>query len=337
MPGVKPVEAKAPYGAHLAVLVAGVTAAVVLSVFASHAQGQPAGTTWERPEGPSRAEEGALFAPEPQVLAQAAARQDGGVVARPRGGGPLGGDAPSVAKTAEGEDLTRQEAPTPPAAPGGGEAGPYQAGEADRPAGDAPVPPPGSCDDPLALVDRGHALPRGYAPGDMVPLDPLGVRTLWGNAVMRRKAAEDLLRLIQAARAAGEDLIVASGYRSFEDQRAVHAELTGLYGEEAEMLSAPPGHSEHQLGTTVDFTNREARYTVGPAFAGTGAHRWLREHAHEYGFVQSYERGKEGETGYRAEAWHYRHVGAENARRLEGTDLSLRAFLLRQGVTPRCG
>jgi LAS superfamily LD-carboxypeptidase LdcB len=170
----------------------------------------------------------------------------------------------------------------------------------------------------------------------MVPLDPLGVRTLWGNAVMRREAAEDLLRLTQAARAAGEDLVVASGYRSFEDQRAVHAELTGLYGEEARRLSAPPGHSEHQLGTTVDFTNREARYAVGPAFEGTGAHGWLREHAHEYGFVQSYERGKEGETGYRAEAWHYRHIGAEDARRLEGTDLSLRAFLLREGVTPRC-
>ena len=325
---MKPAEAKAPYGAHLAVIVAGVMAAMVLSVFASHAQGQPASTTRERPEGPSRAEEGGLFAPEP--------RRPGGVVARPRGGGPLRGDASSVAKTAKGEDLTRQEASTSPAAPGGEEAGPYQAGGADRPAGNAPSPPPGSCDDPLALVDRGHALPRDYAPGDMVPLDPLGVRTLWGNAVMRREAAEDLLRMIQAARAAGEDLIVASGYRSFAEQRAIHAELTGLYGEESERLSAPPGRSEHQLGTTVDFTNREARYGVGPAFEGTSAHGWLREHAHDYGFVQSYERGKEAETGYRAEAWHYRYIGAGNARRLEGTDLSLGAFLLREGVTPRC-
>ena len=126
--------------------------------------------------------------------------------------------------------------------------------------------------------------------------------------------------------------------RSFGDQRVIHAELAGLYGEEeAERLSAPPGHSEHQLGTTVDFTSREARYTVGPAFEGTSAHGWLRDHAHEYGFVQSYERGKEEETGYRAEAWHYRFIGEENARRLQGTDLSLRACLLREGETPRCG
>ncbi len=330
---MKPTEGKAPYGTHHLVLVAGLMAATVLSVFASHTQGQPARATQERPEGPARAEEGALFAPEPPVLAQVAPR-----TRQEDGAPPPGGAALSVAKTAKGEDRTGPETPASPAVDGPASARPRTAGEAARPSGNAPPPPPGSCDDPLALVDRDRPLPRGYAPRDMVPLDPLGVRTLWGNAVMRREAAEGLLRLTQAARAAGEDLVVASGYRSFGDQRVIHAELTGLYGEEeAERLSASPGHSEHQLGTTVDFTSREARYTVGPAFEGTSAHGWLRDHAHEYGFVQSYERGKEEETGYRAEAWHYRFIGEENARRLGGTDLSLRAFLLREGVTPRCG
>jgi len=329
---VKPTERTTLYGAHLGVLVAGLIAATILSVFASHARGQPGRATGERPESPSRAEEGTLFALEPLVLAEGAPRpRQEDEVDRP------GGDALSFAKTAKGEDLTRREASSSLAGNAPSPPQPRTAREADRPPGNAPLPPPGSCDDPLALVDRGHPLPRKYAPGDMVPLESLGIRTLWGNTVMRREAAGSLGHLTQAAHAAGEDLVVASGYRSFDDQRVIHAELTGLYGEEAERLSAPPGHSEHQLGTTVDFTNREARYGVGSAFEGTSAHGWLREHAHDYGFVQSYERGKERETGYRAEAWHYRYIGSENARRLEGTDLSLRAFLLREGVMPRCG
>lgn len=141
---------------------------------------------------------------------------------------------------------------------------------------------------------------------------------------------------MDAAEAAGEDLVVASVYRSFDEQQAIHTGLSALYGKEAQRISAPPGHSEHQLGTTVDFTNSEAEYGVWSVFEGTGAYRWLREHARDYGFVQSYERGKEKETGYQAESWHFRYLGADNARRLEATGLSLRAFLLREGVVPRC-
>lgn len=205
-----------------------------------------------------------------------------------------------------------------------------------RPLETAPSPPLGNCDDPLALVDQRHPLPRDYVAGDLVPLGHHGIRTLRGDAALRRGAAEGLARLMEAAEAAGEDLVVASAYRSFSEQQAIHAELSALYGEEAARISARPGHSEHQLGTTVDFTNAGAEYGVWSAFEETSAYRWLREHARDYGFVQSYRRGKEKETGYEAESWHYRYVGAENARRLEVTDLSLRAFLLREGVVPRC-
>lgn len=199
------------------------------------------------------------------------------------------------------------------------------------------TPPPGGCGDLLALVDKQRPLPRHYAPGDLVALDFYGISTLREGTTLRREAAESLARLMEAASVAGEELIVASGYRSFNDQQAVHTEFTSFYREEAAaMISAPPGHSEHQLGTTVDFTNSEAQYRVWSAFEGTSAYGWLTEHASDYGFAQSYEKGKEEETGYQAEAWHYRYIGVENARRLEDTDLSLQAFLLREGVMPHC-
>ena len=201
----------------------------------------------------------------------------------------------------------------------------------------AALPPLGSCDDPLALVDRSHPLPQDYAPTDMVYLGYYGVSTLRDGTMLRREAAENLVRLMEAASAVGEDLIVASAYRSYDDQEAIHAELTNFHGEEAaNRISAPPGHSEHQLGTTVDFTNDEAQYRVWTAFESTSAYGWLLEHAGDYGFVQSYEKGKEEETGYQAESWHYRYVGMDNARRLKDTGLSLQAFLVREGILPHC-
>jgi D-alanyl-D-alanine carboxypeptidase len=96
-----------------------------------------------------------------------------------------------------------------------------------------------------------------------------------------------------------------------------------------------PGHSQHQLGTAIDFTNEAIDYVLGWPFADTSAGRWLLEHAHEYGFVQAYPKGGEAETGYQWEPWHYRYIGVENARRLQTSGLSLQAFLLREGVLPR--
>lgn len=197
--------------------------------------------------------------------------------------------------------------------------------------------PLGRCDALLTLVDRSHPLPQGYAPTDMVPLETHGVRTLRGNTLLRLEAAEDLALLMEAAHAVGEDLIVASAYRSYDDQEAIHTELTDFHGEEAaSRISAPPGHSEHQLGLTVDFTNHQAQYRVWSTFEGTSAYGWLVEHAADYGFVQSYEKGEGQETGYQAESWHYRYVGVENARHLKSTGLSLQAFLVREGILPRC-
>ena len=243
-------------------------------------------------------------------------------------------DALGAAKTARVEDRVRR--PDSPVFEADEEAPPLKQQGAKTAPQTAPSPPVGGCDDPLALVDQSHPLPRDYVAGDLMPLGQYGIRTLRGDAALRREAAEGLIGLMEAAEAAGEDLVVASAYRSFDEQHAIHAGLSALYGEETRRISARAGHSEHQLGTTVDFTNAEAGHGLGPAFENTGAYRWLLKHAQDYGFVQSYRRGKEKETGYQTESWHYRYVGTENARRIEATDLPLRAFLLREGVVPLC-
>jgi hypothetical protein len=119
--------------------------------------------------------------------------------------------------------------------------------------------PAGSCDDLGVLVDRSHPLPPDYAPRDLVALRTYGVTTLGsGELELRREAAERLRNLVSAAAADGEELVVASAYRSYADQEASHARLKDVYGPDAERMSASPGHSQHQLGTAVAFTNAAA-------------------------------------------------------------------------------
>jgi D-alanyl-D-alanine carboxypeptidase len=192
-----------------------------------------------------------------------------------------------------------------------------------------------SCDDLSVLVDRSHTLPPDYAPGDLVPLQDYGVPTL-GSEVLRREAAEHLGRLVEDAAVDGEELVIASGYRSYEEQKLSHVRLMSVFGAGAAMMSATPGHSQHQLGTAVDFTNAAAAYEVWGLFAQTSAHWWLEQHAWEYGFVLAYPEGKEDQTGYEWEPWHYRFVGVEDAKRLQESDLSLQVFLEREGTMPRC-
>ena len=196
--------------------------------------------------------------------------------------------------------------------------------------------PVAGCDDPRVLVDRAHGLPASYEPTDLVSLRDLGIPTLGSNTMLRREAAGNLERLVASAATAGEELVVTSAYRSFEDQRFSYERLVSIYGAEADRMSATPGHSQHQLGTAVDFTNAAVGYEVQQSFGSTTASGWLTLHAHEYGFVLAYPPGEEAQTGYEWEPWHYRYVGTDNARRLRESGLTLQAFLLREGIPPRC-
>jgi zinc D-Ala-D-Ala carboxypeptidase len=206
--------------------------------------------------------------------------------------------------------------------------------------GEAPPSPQASaesCDDMRVLVDHSHLLPPGYAPKDLVPVQSYGVPALGSSEMeLRREAAEHLKNLVSAALVDGEELVVASAYRSYEDQRTSHDKLSSVYGPGADLMSARPGHSQHQLGTAVDFTNAMASYQVWEPFGYTGAAQWLSSHAHEYGFVLAYPSGYEAKTGYEWEPWHYRYVGIGNAEYLVQSKLTLQEFLVGEGVVPSC-
>ena len=98
--------------------------------------------------------------------------------------------------------------------------------------------------------------------------------------------------------------------------------------EEAARVSAKPGHSEHQLGTTIDFTTPRVDYDLVESFGATPEGQWLAQNAGRFGFVMSYPQDKEQVTGYAYEPWHFRYVGVDVAAAVAESRLTLYEYLL---------
>jgi D-alanyl-D-alanine carboxypeptidase len=155
-------------------------------------------------------------------------------------------------------------------------------------------------------VDREHPLPEGYVPDDLVDLGAFADRfdlSRDGHRV-REIVVGDLSEMVDAARVDGVTLLVSSAYRSFGYQSEVYEYWVETLGrDEADRISARPGTSQHQLGTTMDFG------CICEEFAGSAAGMWLAANAWRYGFSLSYPDGYEHVTGYAYESWHYRYLG----------------------------
>jgi LAS superfamily LD-carboxypeptidase LdcB len=118
--------------------------------------------------------------------------------------------------------------------------------------------------------------------------------------------------LLAAAENRSISLKIISAYRSFGEQSTLKSSYKLTYGSGANKFSADQGYSEHQLGTTVDFTTAELGTAFG-TFDKTTAFNWLADNAYRYGFVLSYP---EKNTYFQFEPWHWRYVGVELASKL---------------------
>jgi zinc D-Ala-D-Ala carboxypeptidase len=213
-----------------------------------------------------------------------------------------------------------------------------------------PTPTPiGSCeirmpeDDLLAVVTLNYNLSRDYEPEDLVLLTdylPMSV-TLGYPSQIRREALDPLLDMIGDMQAEGLAPRVVSAYRSYAAQAIAWNKWNKLYPEHASIISAPPGHSEHQLGTVVDFGSPELAGIVGQDdiefhtyFYKTNEGIWLAENAHQYGFTLSYPLEAFELTGFYYEPWHYRYVGVEIATRLKQLGTTLTEYQLANNSQP---
>jgi zinc D-Ala-D-Ala carboxypeptidase len=175
------------------------------------------------------------------------------------------------------------------------------------------------------LLDWLYRLSSNYAPRDLTSVSAAG---LTGSGSVRKLVVRDLAAMAKAARAAGARLAVESAYRSYTTQVAVFNSWVRRLGYSGAMVSsARAGHSEHQLGTVLDFKS----YGAGAPWAFRGydwatsrAGAWMKANAWKYGFVMSYPKGKSAQVCYGYEPWHYRYYGR-----------AIAAAIHRSGATPR--
>lgn len=141
---------------------------------------------------------------------------------------------------------------------------------------------------------------------------------------VRAVIVPDLTALFTAAKNAGNDIMIASGFRSYEQQQTYFSNYSRVYGEEAATkFSARPGQSEHQIGLALDIAYTDRSCYLEICFGDTAAGKWLALHAHEYGFILRYPADKTEITKYQYEPWHFRYVGKPLANALYTTGLTL--------------
>jgi len=168
----------------------------------------------------------------------------------------------------------------------------------------------------LKKYSRIYFLNENYVPSDFEKIDE---EYIYGDEEEHVHA--DMWPYLQDLLEAAEDdnitLRVISAYRSFNEQAGLNNSYTVTYGSGANQFSAEQGYSEHQLGTTVDFTTAE----IGNEFERideTKAYEWLQKNAYKHGFVLSYPKNNEY---YQFEPWHWRFVGEELAEDLHDDNM----------------
>ena len=178
------------------------------------------------------------------------------------------------------------------------------------------------------IVNKKQPLPQAYEPSPLVAPD-VGLRTKNTDPEMKLRddAAVAVESLVSGAKKAGNELIVVSGFRSYQAQSSVYNSAVRQDGQaEADKYSARPGHSEHQTGLAVDFGLPDRSCELEVCFAETKAGTWLADHAHEYGFVLRYDKDKQSSVGYDYEPWHFRFVGNELAAEVKKTGQTLEEY-----------
>jgi D-alanyl-D-alanine carboxypeptidase len=188
----------------------------------------------------------------------------------------------------------------------------------------APVATAPSIDAPGSLwwvVNPSRPIPADYVPADLttpdVPLRPGATATQLAAAT-----AAAFESMVAEAGAAGYELQLTSGYRSYGEQQQLYDRFVQDFGEEvAAERVALPGTSEHQTGLAADVG------LVGlpddQAFGNTQASVWVANNAHRFGFILRYPPDKADITGYANEPWHLRYVGVELAGQLFASGLTM--------------
>ena len=154
-----------------------------------------------------------------------------------------------------------------------------------------------------AIISNDNQVPSDYRPEDLELLAKIDGEEIYVRSFVKERA----LKMMASAAKYGLTIKAVSGLRSYTQQQTVF--LTKPAG-----IAAKPGHSEHQLGLSLDVTT------------GTNENIWLANHAHKYGFIIRYPENKQSITGFAYEPWHLRYVGVELATEIKNSNKTMEEY-----------
>ncbi len=161
----------------------------------------------------------------------------------------------------------------------------------------------------MVLVNKYNKLPSGFKQYNLVKMNSKYTVNDGKQYLLAGVAYDKYVQMADAAAKDGLSMRVISAYRTEDYQRMLYNNKVRTSGKTyADNYSARPGHSEHQTGLAVDISSTRVSFEYSNEF------KWLQKHAHEYGFILRYQKGKEWITGYSYEPWHYRYVGTDAAK-----------------------
>ena len=178
------------------------------------------------------------------------------------------------------------------------------------------------------VVNKNYKLDEEYIPND---LEQVSLEFSCKDKYLRKIAKIYFEKMASDAKKEGFNIIAVSTYRSYTYQERLYNNYVKNKGlHYADMVSARPGHSEHQTGLAVDIADLSLDYDN---FESTKEFNWVKHNAHKYGFILRYPKAKFHITGFKYEPWHYRYVGINPATEIYKNNLTLEEY---KKITHKC-
>lgn len=166
---------------------------------------------------------------------------------------------------------------------------------------DCPIHEESIKSDVIKLFEH-HELTEGY---DLLDRDIL----------LSEEVANEFSEMIKVAEEEGvRHFSINSGYRDFNEQNL-------LFQTMGSDLALPAGHSEHNLGLSLDVGSTLMKMSEAPEG------KWIEKNAWKYGFILRYPKDKTHVTGIQYEPWHIRYVGLPHSAIIQEKNLALEEYM----------
>lgn len=175
----------------------------------------------------------------------------------------------------------------------------------------------------LMLVNRLYGLSKDYEPEDIIEVSS---QYALSGVKISESIMNPIIEMFMAAKDEGYTFVMSDGYRSYKEQEKIFNSYKDSWGlEEADRLVARPGHSEYQTGLSFDVVP----YVYTESFDDvkqTKEYLWLRDNAHNYGFIFRFDDDKKDLTLFNGYTWRLRYVGEDAATLIKSEDICFEEY-----------